>query len=99
MTQITSARVSFIYGLSACLAYRVTPRRRLARVEPEKLERAARIELASSAWKAEVLPLHNARAPIIRIGGGGGDWIRTNVHIRDQIYSLAPLTTRPPLRP
>ena len=25
------------------------------------LERAARIELASSAWKAEVLPLHNAR--------------------------------------
>ena len=28
----------------------------------EILERAARIELASSAWKAEVLPLHNARA-------------------------------------
>ena len=27
----------------------------------EILERAARIELASSAWKAEVLPLHNAR--------------------------------------
>ena len=29
--------------------------------------------------------------------GGGEDWIRTNVHIRDQIYSLTPLTTRPPL--
>lgn len=27
-----------------------------------KLERAAGIEPASSAWKAEVLPLHNARA-------------------------------------
>ena len=26
------------------------------------LERAAGIEPASSAWKAEVLPLHNARA-------------------------------------
>ena len=30
------------------------------------LERAARIELASSAWKAEVLPLHNARALLFR---------------------------------
>lgn len=29
---------------------------------------------------------------------GGGGWIRTNVLRRDQIYSLAPLTTRPPLR-
>jgi hypothetical protein len=28
----------------------------------EVLERAAGIEPASSAWKAEVLPLHNARA-------------------------------------
>jgi len=28
------------------------------------LERAAGIEPASSAWKAEVLPLHNARAPL-----------------------------------
>ena len=29
---------------------------------------------------------------------GGGDWIRTSVLIRGQIYSLLPLTTRPPLR-
>lgn len=29
------------------------------------LERAAGIEPASSAWKAEVLPLHNARATFI----------------------------------
>ena len=27
---------------------------------------------------------------------GGQDWIRTNVHLREQIYSLPPLTTRPP---
>ena len=51
------------------------------------MERAARIELASSAWKAEVLPLHNARCVILLAldflleAGGGGDWIRTNVHI------------------
>ena len=57
-----------------------------------RLERAARIELASSAWKAEVLPLHNARCALLLSfsalitdelyqAGGGGDWIRTNVHI------------------
>ena len=34
-----------------------------------EVERAARIELASSAWKAEVLPLHNARKTFgVRIG-------------------------------
>ncbi|VXC42897.1 hypothetical protein SPHINGO8AM_130144 [Sphingomonas sp. 8AM] len=27
---------------------------------------------------------------------GGRDWIRTSVHLRGQIYSLLPLTTRPP---
>ena len=30
-----------------------------------KLERVARIELASSAWKAEVLPLHNTRLNLL----------------------------------
>jgi hypothetical protein len=34
------------------------------------LERAAGIEPASSAWKAEVLPLHNARAPFVGIPTG-----------------------------
>ncbi len=29
---------------------------------------------------------------------GGGGWIRTSVLVRGQIYSLLPLTTRPPLR-
>ena len=29
---------------------------------------------------------------------GGGGWIRTSVRLRGQIYSLLPLTTRPPLQ-
>jgi hypothetical protein len=29
---------------------------------------------------------------------GGEGWIRTSVLVRGQIYSLLPLTTRPPLR-
>ena len=29
---------------------------------------------------------------------GGGGWIRTSVLVRGQIYSLLPLTTRPPLQ-
>ena len=32
------------------------------------------------------------------VGGIGGEgWIRTSVRLRGQIYSLLPLTTRPPL--
>ena len=40
-------------------------------------------------WPAEPL--------LLKVKDGGEDWIRTNVHLRDQIYSLTPLTTRPPL--
>ena len=36
------------------------------------------------------------RKNTFRLGGGG--WIRTSVLVRGQIYSLLPLTTRPPLR-
>ena len=32
-----------------------------------------------------------------RMNGGEG-WIRTSVRLRGQIYSLLPLTTRPPLQ-
>ena len=32
-----------------------------------------------------------------RKGGGGQGWIRTSVRLRGQIYSLLPLTTRPPV--
>ena len=51
------------------------------------MERVARIELASSAWKAEVLPLYHTRVYRLyrtleatrEIGciNGGGGWIRT----------------------
>ena len=75
------------------------------------LERVKGIEPSSSAWKAVALPLSYTRifchlqayhvAPryetSTELGDGGGGWIRTSVHISDQIYSLAPLTTRPPL--
>ena len=47
------------------------------------MERVAGIEPASSAWKAEVLPLYHTRSiasfrfqPKTAINGGGG-WIRT----------------------
>jgi hypothetical protein len=52
------------------------------------------IEPTLSAWKAEVLPLNYARS--VSFYGGGGGWIRTSVLVRGQIYSLLPLTTRPP---
>ena len=32
------------------------------------------------------------------LGIGGEGWIRTSVRLRGQIYSLLPLTTRPPLQ-
>src|SRR4051794_9168547 len=32
------------------------------------------------------------------LGDGGEGWIRTSVRLRGQIYSLLPLTTRPPLQ-
>ena len=38
-----------------------------------------------------------ARPFALEVAGGGG-WIRTNVGVSQQIYSLPPLTTRAPLR-
>src|SRR5688572_20027566 len=35
----------------------------------------------------------------LRVKSGGRGWIRTSVRSRGQIYSLLPLTTRPPFRP
>ena len=65
------------------------------------MERVRRIELPSSAWKAVALPLSYTRtippldgSPQPKDGGGGR--IRTYVDLRRQIYSLLPLTTRPP---
>lgn len=64
-------------------------------VQRTNLERGRRIELLALAWKAKVLPLYEPRADSIHYGGEG--WIRTSVLVRGQIYSLLPLTTRPPL--
>jgi hypothetical protein len=50
------------------------------------------IEPTWSAWKAEALPLSYTRM----VDGGWGR-VRTYVDIRRQIYSLLPLTTRPPI--
>jgi hypothetical protein len=36
-------------------------------------------------------------AGVLPRGNGGEGWIRTSVRLRGQIYSLLPLTTRPPL--
>ena len=39
-----------------------------------------------------------AQHPTLSQNTGGGGWIRTNVGVRQQIYSLPPLATRAPLR-
>jgi hypothetical protein len=76
------------------------------------MERETGIEPASLAWKAKVLPLNYSRleppsaglrieaSRLERFGPcfGGGGWIRTNVGVSQQIYSLPPLATRAPLR-
>src|SRR5262245_28127143 len=70
------------------------------------------IEPTPPAWKAGALPLSYTRTPhpdrdLDRTlasparsgpGHGGGGRIRTYVRFRGQIYSLLPLTTRPPLQ-
>ena len=76
-----------------------------------KLERVAGIEPASSAWKAEVLPLNYTRLDYIPETGAAqwrGDqlnpqsiwWWGKDSNLRRQcrqIYSLIPLTAREPL--
>ncbi len=56
-----------------------------------KMERVARIELAASAWKAEVLPLYDTRKMV------EGDGFEPSKLTR-QIYNLLPLATREPLQ-
>ena len=84
-------------------------RRRTALAATPSLERETGIEPASLAWKAKVLPLNYSRRPERGLQArlqrllpsaifGGGDWIRTNVGVSQQIYSLPPLATRAPLR-
>src|SRR5438874_11979496 len=48
-----------------------------------------------SSGRPPALKLWRASSPVEADGGEG--WIRTSVRLRGQIYSLLPLTTRPPL--
>ena len=72
-------------------------------VRRRPMERVRGIEPPPPAWKAGALPLSYTRRrvfvspPRLAMDGGGGR-IRTYVDVRRQIYSLLPLTTRPPLR-
>ena len=71
------------------------------------MERVAGIEPASSAWKAEVLPLNHTRVPLSQLVWTANlDWAALKIwwwekdsnlrrHSR-QIYSLIPLTAREP---
>ena len=68
----------------------------------EAVERVMGIEPTQPAWKAGALPLSYTRTTPSALpelqGNGGGGRIRTYVDYRRQIYSLLPLTTRPPLQ-
>src|SRR5690349_16879886 len=44
------------------------------------------------------IEVHSGPMLIIYEKDGGEGWIRTSVRLRGQIYSLLPLTTRPPLQ-
>ncbi len=48
---------------------------------------------------SKLAPEERIRFPFhSKLFNGGEGWIRTSVLVRGQIYSLLPLTTRPPLR-
>ena len=61
-----------------------------------KMERAAGIGPATLAWKARALPLCNARVARTLCGWWAGLDSNQRSAFAHQIYSLAPLTTRPP---
>ena len=74
------------------------------RIHAMKMERVAGIEPASSAWKAEVLPLNHTRAPnfpahyfLDKRSRYKTWWREKDSNLRRhsrQIYSLIPLTAR-----
>ena len=74
------------------------------RFHAKKMERVAGIEPASSAWKAEVLPLNHTRVPNFPAHFSLGKrsryktwWREKDSNLRRhsrQIYSLIPLTAR-----
>ena len=69
---------------------------------PNSLKPPARIELATAALPMrcstdELQGQTRQMQPLNAISINAGGRIRTAVLVRDQIYSLTPLTTRPPL--
>src|SRR5437763_14372025 len=52
--------------------------------------------MPNSTTKTHPIKFHITGTNPLR--GGGGGWIRTNVGVSQQIYSLPPLATRAPLR-
>jgi hypothetical protein len=79
--------------LHCCRAHAATIRTRVVGRPAAKLERAAGIEPATLAWKARALPLCNARVSLV-----GREGFEPPYRDAEQIYSLSPLTTRPPTR-
>ena len=73
-------------------------------IEPASLAWKAKVlPLNYSRFEPLAIPLGKEGASQNRshkgfIAGGGGGWIRTNVGVSQQIYSLPPLATRAPLR-
>jgi hypothetical protein len=55
------------------------------------------ISLEGFSSTIELHPQGPLTSAAILLSTGGGGWIRTSVLVRGQIYSLLPLTTRPPL--
>ena len=77
-------------------------------IEPASLAWKARVlplnysrpGAAARPLPQQLLHQHGYRLPPANSSGltGGGGWIRTNVGVSQQIYSLPPLATRAPLR-
>lgn len=67
-----------------------------SRTTTQPLDRTAP-QLGQSLAFASALHITFKRSAKSKFAGGEG-WIRTSVLVRGQIYSLLPLTTRPPLR-
>ena len=74
-------------------------------IEPASLAWKAKVLPLNYSRKAYLMPWHVAQthqaaehaATVDQEAFGGEGWIRTSVGVNRQIYSLLPLTTRPPL--
>ncbi len=83
------------FRVSSCIG-RVARRRGELRGNRGKLRETAKAFGKSKAVPTPLL-FTKETAKSSRFCSGGEGWIRTSVRLRGQIYSLLPLTTRPPL--